>query len=68
MHGLNFIKDMSREDLIEEVVTASRENMSKMDDRTLRRYVMETRIDAYRKRLFQEAGFTFDVDGEVDLG
>lgn len=63
--GFNFIKDMTKEELIEELLAHHKEEWEKIDDiKTLRGYVLRVRLTAYQRRLLLEAGLTDRTDDD----
>jgi hypothetical protein len=54
--GFNFIKEMTKEDLIEEVLKHQRRRLEEVPITTLRIEVIEQRVNEYKKRLADEAG------------
>lgn len=55
-NGIAIIGEMSREDLIEEILLAQRGNLMSCELDQLRRFVVQLRIHAYSRRLNTEAG------------
>ena len=55
--GLGFLNQMSKDELISEIVTAQCRQMQKLDIDHLRRLAIMGRIQNYKDNLFVEAGF-----------
>lgn len=56
MIGLKIIKEMSREELIEEIIAVNRAKLEQEDMVTLKSCVANNRIASYRDSLMREAG------------
>lgn len=54
------IRDLSKEELIDEILADFRLDLQKQSEEELRHNVMHTRLDAVRKRMLVEAGFDPD--------
>lgn len=54
--GIKFIKEMSREELVEEIITNQRAQLDEMDVNMLRHHVADFRIKEATKRIHLEAG------------
>lgn len=58
MTGFKLIKEMTRDELIEEIMLANRRNLESATDVELITYVANNRMAAYRKKILDEAGLT----------
>lgn len=56
--GFKLIKDMSREELIEEIAGIQREQLEKMEHDQLKAIIIDFRAGSFRHRLIDEAGFS----------
>lgn len=56
MNGFNFLSDMTREELIDEIMENQREIAQTYSDDQLKAAVIEYRVNATRRRLEAEAG------------
>lgn len=54
--GLNIIKDMSREEIVDELLDHQRSGFMKMEIDNLKHMLVMMRTDEYRARLHKEAG------------
>lgn len=61
--GFDFIKEMSREQLIDEILAHQRELMEPLEVGILRANVVELRVQDYKKRLAAEAGLVPTILG-----
>jgi hypothetical protein len=70
--GFNFIKEMSKEELIDEIITHQRTIMQESTLENLRANVVDLRVKNYKDRLCNEAGlvgngiFGYAVKDEED--
>lgn len=55
MNGFAIIRDMSKEDMINEILEAYREGLSELDEQELRKRVIFTRVQSYERRLINES-------------
>lgn len=58
MTGFEIIRDMSKEDMITEIVEAYRVSLSELDEQDLRKRIIFTRVQGYERRLINEADLT----------
>lgn len=58
MRGINLMNEMTREDLINEILADQREILERAELPHLKAMVIDQRLAAYRERLEQEAGIT----------
>jgi len=56
--GFKIISEMSKEDLIEEILAAQRVKLDEMSDKHLKVTVINLRVEATRDALVKEAGVT----------
>lgn len=56
LRGFEFLKDMTREQLIDEIVVGQRELMQESSMDNLRANVIDLRVKHYKDRLCSEAG------------
>lgn len=61
--GINTIKEMTREELIEELLVGQRVRMAEEDVNQLRALVVNYRLDAIRRNLVEDAGLTMGPMG-----
>lgn len=54
--GFQFVKDMTKEQLIDEIAAHHRRLMDGMELNTLRANVVSLRVEEYKKRMMDEAG------------
>ncbi len=54
--GFKLIKEMTKAELIDEIILINRGRLEKDDEVTLRTYVANNRIAQYREKLMTEAG------------
>lgn len=64
LYGMALIKDMSDDELVEELLAHQRDMFSKMDRQDLIQSVMGMRVSVYKHRLISESG----LDWSVTLG
>ena len=62
MLGFAIIKDMSREDLIDEIIAGHRDKLEKLNTDQLKATVVNCRLDAVRASLIEESGLGKKVD------
>lgn len=55
--GMKVIGEMSKEDLIDELIIGYRERMAEQSVKELKNNVISMRMDGIRNRLYNEAGF-----------
>lgn len=55
-NGIAIIGEMSRQDLVEEIILGQRGNLASCSVEQLRQFVVQLRMHAYHKRLMAEAG------------
>jgi hypothetical protein len=72
-YGFQLISDMSRDQMIDEIIDNQRAIFATVDDDTLKRHLVEFRVTAVKKRLIAEAGLEvrgilgwLDRNGESD--
>lgn len=58
MMGFEFIKEMPKENMIEEILAHQRELLMEMEITALKATIIDIRVNALRKRLTEEAGIT----------
>ena len=58
--GLRIINEMTREQLITELLAHQRRVLEKQDNATLKGHVVEFRVSEYRDRAIKEAGIVVD--------
>lgn len=51
------IKDLSREEMIDEIAKGQREQFEQMETNQLRSVLIDYRLGAFRKKMIMEAGF-----------
>lgn len=55
--GFKLIKDMTTEELLDEICQGQRDQLKQMKIEQLRSVLIDYRLGIYRKRLISEAGF-----------
>lgn len=68
MTGFEIIRDMSKEDMVNEIVEAYRESLSELDEQDLRKRVIFTRVQSYERRLINEADLTPPEEPQGGVG
>lgn len=58
MTGFKLIREMSREELIDEILMGNRMTLEGADDETLKTHVVNLRLTIYRRNILKEAGLT----------
>lgn len=58
MTGFEIIRDMSREDMVNEILEGYRQNLSELDEQELRKRIIFTRVQNYERRLIAESDLT----------
>lgn len=58
MIGFKIISEMSKEELVEEILETNRAKLNALDMTNLKASVINLRMDAYRENLAREAGLT----------
>jgi len=56
--GFEIIRDMSKEDMVNEILEGYRANLSELDEQELRKRIIFTRVQSYERRLIAEADLT----------
>ncbi|HTS10105.1 MAG TPA: hypothetical protein VMP68_31370 [Candidatus Eisenbacteria bacterium] len=56
LDGFGFLKEMSREELTEELIGYTRERLTELSIENLRANVIDKRVERYKQRLAAEAG------------
>lgn len=62
-NGIGLIGEMSRQDLIEEIILAQRGNLATCTADQLKHFVVQLRMHNYHKRLMTEAGIDDEPRG-----
>lgn len=67
MAGFNVLKDMSDDELVEEIISHQRKELSKQKRQQLMEIVIQMRLCNYKERLKTESGIQWGMTGLMGL-